>query len=182
MIVLETNIPDVKIIEPKVFGDQRGFFLEMWQQNKFELNVTGRETNFVQDNISKSSKGILRGLHYQTENTQGKLISVISGEVFDVAVDIRKDSSTFGQWVGVYLSDINKRQLWIPEGFAHGFYVTSNEAVFHYKCTNYYNPLHEHTIMWNDKNLAIGWPLKETYPILSEKDKVGKKLEESVTL
>ncbi|UEK59485.1 dTDP-4-dehydrorhamnose 3,5-epimerase [Providencia rettgeri] len=182
MIVLETNIPDVKIIEPKVFGDPRGFFLEMWQQKKFELNVTGRETNFVQDNISKSSKGILRGLHYQTENTQGKLISVISGEVFDVAVDIRKDSSTFGQWVGVYLSDINKRQLWIPEGFAHGFYVTSNEAVFHYKCTNYYNPLHEHTIMWNDKNLAIEWPLKEAQPILSEKDKVGKKFNEAVYL
>ncbi|MFA0526106.1 dTDP-4-dehydrorhamnose 3,5-epimerase, partial [Vibrio sp. 10N.222.52.C3] len=140
MKVIDTRIPDVKIIEPSVFGDERGFFMETWNQKKFEELVTGKPTKFVQDNHSKSKKGILRGLHYQTENTQGKLVRVVSGEVFDVAVDIRKDSPTFGQWVGEYLSAENKRQLWVPEGFAHGFYVTSNEAEFVYKCTDYYNP------------------------------------------
>ncbi|HBC7429872.1 TPA: dTDP-4-dehydrorhamnose 3,5-epimerase [Providencia rettgeri] len=173
MIVLETNIPEVKIIEPQVFGDDRGFFLEIWQQEKFEEKITNKPTDFVQDNISKSRKGILRGLHYQTKNTQGKLVSVILGEVFDVAVDIRANSPTFGKWVGVYLSDKNKRQLWVPEGFAHGFYVTSDEAVFHYKCTNYYDPLSEQTIMWNDSNLSIEWPLCTEHPVLSEKDKKG---------
>ncbi|NAW87474.1 dTDP-4-dehydrorhamnose 3,5-epimerase, partial [Photobacterium halotolerans] len=123
MKVIETSIPDVKIIEPAVFGDERGFFMETWQQKKFEKLVTGKPCTFVQDNHSKSKKGILRGLHYQTENTQGKLVRVVSGEVFDVAVDIRKNSPTFGQWVGAYLSAENKRQLWVPEGFAHGFYV-----------------------------------------------------------
>lgn len=181
MKVIDTKIPDVKIIEPTVFGDERGFFMETWQQKKFEDLVTGKPTQFVQDNHSKSKKGILRGLHYQTENTQGKLVRVISGEVFDVAVDIRRDSSTFGQWVGVYLSAENKRQLWVPEGFAHGFYVTSEEAEFVYKCTDYYNPNAEHTILWNDPEVDIKWPIM-TLPILSEKDIVGKRLNESLLI
>lgn len=138
MNVIDTNISDVKIIEPTVFGDDRGFFMETWQQKKFEELITHKPTPFVQDNHSKSKQGILRGLHYQLTNTQGKLVRVISGEVFDVAVDLRKGSPTFGQWVGVYLSAENKRQLWVPEGFAHGFYVTSEEAEFVYKCTDYY--------------------------------------------
>ncbi|WP_318498380.1 dTDP-4-dehydrorhamnose 3,5-epimerase [Photobacterium leiognathi] len=172
MNVIETDIPDVKIIEPSVFGDERGFFMETWNQKKFEGLVTGKPTQFVQDNHSKSKKSILRGLHYQTENTQGKLVRVVSGEVFDVAVDIRRDSPTFGKWVGVYLSAENKRQLWVPEGFAHGFYVTSDEAEFVYKCTDFYNPLAEHSILWNDPDIGIKWPLKDS-PILSEKDKKG---------
>jgi dTDP-4-dehydrorhamnose 3,5-epimerase len=170
MKVIETNIPDVKIIEPQVFGDERGFFMETWQQKKFEELVTGRPTLFVQDNHSKSSKGILRGLHYQTENTQGKLVRVVSGEVFDVAVDVRKDSRTFGQWVGVYLSAENKRQLWVPEGFAHGFYVTSDEAEFVYKCTDYYNPAAEVSIKWDDEQIDIDWPMRHMRPQLSKKD------------
>ncbi|TLS69850.1 dTDP-4-dehydrorhamnose 3,5-epimerase [Photobacterium damselae] len=172
MNVIETDIPDVKIIEPAVFGDERGFFMETWNQKKFEELVTGRPTSFVQDNHSKSKKGILRGLHYQTENTQGKLVRVVSGEVFDVAVDIRKNSPTFGKWVGVYLSAENKRQLWVPEGFAHGFYVTSDEAEFVYKCTDYYNPSAEHSILWNDPEIGIEWPLTGE-PTLSLKDKAG---------
>ncbi len=139
------------------------------ESKKFEDLVTGKSTKFVQDNHSKSKKGILRGLHYQTQNTQGKLVRVVSGEVFDVAVDIRKDSATFGQWVGVYLSAENKRQLWIPEGFAHGFYVTSDEAEFVYKCTDYYNPSAEISIAWNDSNIGVEWPLSNE-PVLSEKD------------
>jgi len=176
MKIIETNIPDVKIIEPAVFGDERGFFMETWNQAKFEELVTGKSTKFVQDNHSKSKKGILRGLHYQTENTQGKLVRVVSGEVFDVAVDIRKDSSTFGQWVGVYLSAENKRQLWVPEGFAHGFYVTSETAEFVYKCTNYYDPTSEVSILWNDNEIAIEWPLTESeikHIQLSEKDRLA---------
>lgn len=169
MKVIDTRIPDVKIIEPTVFGDERGFFMETWNQKQFEELVTGKPTQFVQDNHSKSKKGILRGLHYQTENTQGKLVRVVSGEVFDVAVDIRKDSKTFGQWVGVTLSEENKRQLWIPEGFAHGFYVTSSEAEFVYKCTDYYNPNAEISIKWNDSDIGISWPLSEC-PVLSDKD------------
>lgn len=169
MKVIDTTIPDVKIIEPTVFGDERGFFMETWQQKKFEELVTGKPTQFVQDNHSKSKKGTLRGLHYQTENTQGKLVRVVSGEVFDVAVDIRKDSSTFGQWVGEYLSAENKRQLWVPEGFAHGFYVISEEAEFVYKCTNFYHPSSEISIRWNDVDLHIQWP-NTTLPTLSEKD------------
>lgn len=169
MKIIDTNIPDVKIIEPAVFGDDRGFFMETWQQKKFEELVTGKPVQFVQDNHSKSRRGILRGLHYQTKNTQGKLVRVISGEVYDVAVDIRRGSLTFGQWVGAYLSADNKRQLWVPEGFAHGFYVTSAEAEFVYKCTDYYNPSAECSIIWNDPSLAIEWPLDEP-PLLSEKD------------
>ncbi|MFA0087051.1 dTDP-4-dehydrorhamnose 3,5-epimerase [Vibrio sp. 10N.261.51.F12] len=181
MKVIDTNIPEVKIIEPQVFGDERGFFMETWQQKKFEELVTGKATTFVQDNHSKSSKGILRGLHYQTDNTQGKLVRVVSGEVFDVAVDVRKDSPTFGQWVGVYLSADNKRQLWVPEGFAHGFYVTSDEAQFVYKCTDYYNPLAEHSIAWNDPDIGIEWP-NNLKPKLSQKDENGLLLSQSISL
>ncbi|MFA0441898.1 dTDP-4-dehydrorhamnose 3,5-epimerase [Vibrio sp. 10N.222.51.C12] len=181
MKVIDTNIPEVKIIEPQVFGDERGFFMETWQQKKFEELVTGKATPFVQDNHSKSSKGILRGLHYQTENTQGKLVRVVSGEVFDVAVDVRKDSSTFGQWVGVYLSAENKRQLWVPEGFAHGFYVTSDEAEFVYKCTDYYNPNAEHSILWSDPEIGIEWPLSQA-PTLSVKDANAFLLKDNIAL
>ncbi|WP_064669100.1 dTDP-4-dehydrorhamnose 3,5-epimerase [Vibrio nigripulchritudo] len=177
MKVIDTAIPDVKIIEPAVFGDERGFFMETWQQKKFEELVTGKPTQFVQDNHSKSKKGILRGLHYQTENTQGKLVRVVSGEVYDVAVDIRDGSETFGQWVGVYLSAENKRQLWIPEGFAHGFYVTSQEAEFVYKCTDYYNPEAEISLAWDEPTIGIKWPLDKV-PLLSDKDNKGIQLEE----
>ncbi|MBV7314829.1 dTDP-4-dehydrorhamnose 3,5-epimerase [Shewanella sp. NIFS-20-20] len=169
MKVINTRIPDVKILEPKVFGDERGFFMETWNQVKFEELVTGKPIRFVQDNHSKSKKGILRGLHYQTENTQGKLVRVVSGEVFDVAVDIRRNSNTYGKWVGVYLSAENKRQLWIPEGFAHGFYVTSEEAEFVYKCTDYYNSASEISIRWDDPAIAVEWPISAT-PQLSLKD------------
>lgn len=172
MNVIQTTLPDVKIIEPTVFGDERGFFMETWQQKEFEDFVTGHPVQFVQDNHSMSKKGILRGLHYQTKNTQGKLVRVIRGEVFDVAVDIRKSSPTFGKWAGVFLSEKNKRQLWVPEGFAHGFYVTSDEAEFVYKCTDYYNPAFEESIVWNDDILNIEWPLSGE-PLLSEKDKNG---------
>lgn len=183
MKVIDTAIPDVKIIEPAIFGDERGFFMETWQQKKFEELVTGTPTHFVQDNHSKSKKGILRGLHYQTENTQGKLVRVISGEVFDVAVDIRKDSPTFGQWVGEYLSAENKRQLWVPEGFAHGFYVTSEEAEFVYKCTDYYNPKAEYSILWSDPVVGIEWPLiPGLEPILSVKDGNAKGISSVIML
>lgn len=174
MKVIDTNIADVKIIEPVVFGDERGFFMETWNQKKFEDLVTRKKTNFVQDNHSKSKKGILRGLHYQSENTQGKLVRVGVGAVFDVAVDVRKDSPTLGHWVGVELSADNKRQLWIPEGFAHGFYVLTDTAEFIYKCTDYYNPKAEHSISWNDPDLAISWPLDTTTKLLlSNKDMQG---------
>lgn len=179
MKVIDTRIPDVKIIEPRVFGDERGFFMETWSQRQFEELVTGKPTLFVQDNHSKSTKGILRGLHYQTENTQGKLVRVVSGEVFDVAVDIREGSATFGQWVGLFLSEENKRQLWIPEGFAHGFYVTSDGAEFVYKCTKYYDPSSEVSIKWDDKQLCVEWPINaESVLMLSEKDKNAITLKE----
>ncbi|UIJ40655.1 dTDP-4-dehydrorhamnose 3,5-epimerase [Vibrio kanaloae] len=177
MKIINTSIPDVKIIEPSVFGDERGFFMETWSQKQFEELVTGKPTTFVQDNHSKSTKGILRGLHYQMENTQGKLVRVVSGEVFDVAVDIRKGSPTFGQWIGEYLSAENKRQLWIPEGFAHGFYVTSEEAEFVYKCTDYYNPKAEACLLWNDDTIKISWPIT-CPPILSVKDMNGSTISE----
>lgn len=177
MKIIDTLISDVKIIEPSVFGDERGFFMETWNQKKFEELVTGKPTQFVQDNHSKSKKGILRGLHYQMENTQGKLVRVVAGEVFDVAVDIRKGSPTFGKWVGEYLSADNKRQLWVPEGFAHGFYVTSDEAEFVYKCTDYYNPNHEVSIKWDDENIGIDWPIN-IEPILSNKDHMAIELSE----
>lgn len=179
--VINTEISEVKIIEPKVFGDERGFFMETWQQKEFERLVSGYETLFVQDNHSKSSKGILRGLHYQTENTQGKLVRVITGEVFDVAVDLRKNSPTFGSWVGYFLSAKNMRQLWVPKGFAHGFYVTSEYAEFVYKCTDYYNPEAELSLLWNDKSLNIDWPLDIGEDIiLSDKDKNAHTLEELI--
>ncbi|RWX56600.1 dTDP-4-dehydrorhamnose 3,5-epimerase [Photobacterium chitinilyticum] len=171
MKVIDTKIPDVKIIEPTVFGDDRGFFMETWRQDRFDELVVKR--TFVQENHSKSLKGVLRGLHYQTENTQGKLVRVVSGKIFDVAVDIRKESPTLGQWVGVELSEDNKRQLWIPEGFAHGFYVISNEAEFVYKCTDYYNPQAEVSVRWDDPVLNITWPLKGADPLLSHKDAKG---------
>ncbi|MDN3679470.1 dTDP-4-dehydrorhamnose 3,5-epimerase [Vibrio tapetis subsp. quintayensis] len=175
MKVIETNIPDIKIIEPQVFGDERGFFMGTWQQKKFEELVTGKQTTFAQDNHSKSSKGILRGLHYQTENTQEKLVRVVSGEVFDVAVDVRKDSLEFCQWVGVYLSVENKCKLWGPEGFVHGFYVTSDEAEFVYKCPNYYNSSAEHSIKWDAPDIGTEWPLDNELR-LSPKDAQVKEL------
>lgn len=181
MKIINTYIPEVKIIEPSVYGDERGFFMETWSKKKFEELVTGKPTHFVQDNHSRSRKGILRGLHYQTENTQGKLVRVISGEVFDVAVDIRKNSPTYGQWVGEFLSAENKRQLWVPEGFAHGFYVTSDEAEFVYKCTDYYNPKAEHTLHWNDKDINIEWPFEGT-PLLSSKDEAGDSFSSGIHL
>lgn len=169
MNVIETEIPEVLIFEPKVFGDDRGFFFESFTQKKFEEAV-GREIVFVQDNHSKSNKGVLRGLHYQLEPyAQGKLVRCIVGEVFDVAVDIRKNSPTFGKWVGAFLSADNKRQLWIPEGFAHGFLVLSDTAEFVYKTTNYYSKSHDRGIIWNDPTLNISWPL-DCDPILSDKD------------
>ncbi|WP_413701729.1 dTDP-4-dehydrorhamnose 3,5-epimerase [Psychromonas sp. KJ10-10] len=172
MKFIETSIPDVKIIEPKVFGDERGFFMETFRTSLF--NEHCGKTEFVQENHSKSSHGILRGLHFQTENTQGKLVRVTKGEVFDVAVDLRTSSETFGQWVGVLLSAENKRQLWVPEGFAHGFYVTSEEAEFVYKCTDIYNPNTEVSIKWDDSTLNIDWPLVEgKLPNLSAKDEAG---------
>lgn len=158
MIVISTEIPDIKIFEPKVFGDERGFFFESFNQKFFEETV-GHSVAFVQDNHSKSAKGVLRGLHYQLPPmAQGKLVRVVQGEVFDVAVDIRKSSPTFGKWVGVILSAENKRQLWIPEGFAHGFLTLSDTAEFLYKTTNYYSPKDEGSILWNDPVLAITWP------------------------
>ncbi len=181
MKIIETNIADVKILEPTVFGDERGYFMETWHKKKFEELVTGGVTNFVQDNQSKSKKGTLRGLHYQTENTQGKLVRVVSGEVYDVAVDIRENSDTFGQWVGVYLSSENKRQLWIPEGFAHGFYVTSDEAEFVYKCTDYYSPESECCIHYRDEDIGINWPISGEL-LISEKDMYGSALKDSVLL
>lgn len=179
MKIIDTEIADVKIIEPAVFGDERGFFMETWQQKKFEELVCPR--SFVQDNHSKSAKGILRGLHYQTNNTQGKLVRVVSGEVYDVAVDMRKSSPTFGQWVGVYLSADNKRQLWVPEGFAHGFYVTSESAEFVYKCTDYYNPNFEHSLLWNDSKIGIKWPIKNNdAPLLSSKDSAANSFADAI--
>ena len=177
MKVIDTKIPDVKLLEPQVFGDERGFFMETFRDEWFQKNVANR--TFVQENHSKSVKGVLRGLHYQTENTQGKLVRVVSGAVFDVAVDMRENSPTFGQWVGEILSAENKRQLWVPEGFAHGFYVLTNEAEFTYKCTDYYNPKAEHSLIWNDESVSIEWPL-EGEPSLSAKDLAGKILKDAV--
>ena len=178
MKYLDTAIPDVKIIEPTVFGDDRGFFMETFRVSEFEENCATR--TFVQENHSKSKQGILRGLHYQLQNPQGKLVRVVSGAVYDVAVDIRRASATFGQWVGVELSAENKRQLWVPEGFAHGFYVMSEMAEFVYKCTDYYAPDHERSLLWNDPTLNIDWPLVNGQaPLLSAKDEAGKSLSEA---
>lgn len=171
MNVIKTAIPDVLIFEPKVFGDERGFFFESFNHKLFEEEI-GYPVTFVQDNHSKSSKGVLRGLHYQLPPyAQGKLVRCVAGEVFDVAVDIRKSSPTFGKWVGVHLSGDNKRQLWIPEGFAHGFFTISETAEFLYKTTNYYHPQSERSILWNDQSLSINWPSNNT--VLSKKDELA---------
>ncbi|GAA3712771.1 dTDP-4-dehydrorhamnose 3,5-epimerase [Oceanisphaera sediminis] len=169
MNIIKTNIPDVLIIEPRVFGDERGFFFESFNERQFELAV-GRPVKFIQDNHSRSARGVLRGLHYQVTQPQGKLVRCTQGEVFDVAVDIRPNSPTFGQWEGIFLSAENKRQVWIPEGFAHGFVVISEIAEFLYKTTDYYAPEHERSIRWDDPTLAIDWPVP-CPPVLSEKDK-----------
>lgn len=169
MNVIPTDLPDVLIIEPQVFGDERGFFFESFNQQKFS-DKTGLDCQFVQDNHSRSKQNILRGLHYQIQQVQGKLVRVVSGEIYDVAVDIRRNSATFGQWVGVTLSAENKRQLWVPGGFAHGFYVLSESADVLYKTTDYYSTHHERSILWNDPKLAIDWPLLESTPVLSAKD------------
>ncbi len=174
MKVTPTSIPSVLIIEPRVFGDTRGFFFESFNQRAFNL-ATGLDVNFVQDNHSRSSKGVLRGLHYQIQQPQGKLVRVVRGSVFDVTVDLRKSSPTFGQWVGVELTEDNHRQLWIPPGFAHGFYVLSDSADFLYKTTDYYAPEFECSLIWNDPTIGIEWPLN-TQPIISAKDAQGKKL------
>lgn len=174
MQIQTTAIPGVVIIEPRVFGDDRGFFYESFNERRF-VELTGVKTSFVQDNHSKSAKNVLRGLHYQIQQPQGKLVRVVAGEVFDVAVDIRKSSPTFGKWVGVTLSAENKRQLWIPEGFAHGFVVTSESAEFLYKTTDYWAPEFERGILWNDPAIGIDWPL-EAQPLLSGKDQAASLL------
>lgn len=170
--IISTRVPDVFVIEPQVFGDERGFFFESFNQQKF-TDETGLNPQFVQDNHSRSRQNILRGLHYQVEQIQGKLVRVAQGEVYDVAVDLRADASTFGQWAGVILSEENKRQLWIPPGFAHGFYVLSESADVLYKATDYYAPQHERRILWNDPDLGIEWPLLAPSPVLSGKDQNG---------
>lgn len=173
MNIIETAIPEVKIFEPRVFGDDRGFFFESYNERAFTAAI-GREVRFVQDNHSLSAKGVLRGLHYQIQQPQGKLVRVVAGEVFDVAVDLRKDSATFGRSVGVNLSAENKRQLWVPEGFAHGFLVLSEKTEFLYKTTDFYAPEYERCIAWNDSDLAIDWPLAAgEHPAVSAKDAQG---------
>ena len=179
MNIIRTDIPDVLIIEPKVFGDTRGFFFESFNQRQCE-QLTGFAPNFVQDNHSRSARGVLRGLHYQIQQPQGKLVRVIAGEVFDVCVDMRSASPSFGQAVYVTLSADNHRQLWMPPGFAHGFLVTSESADFVYKTTDYYAPEHERSLLWNDAALAIPWPLQGE-PLLSAKDKAGTPLAQAET-
>jgi dTDP-4-dehydrorhamnose 3,5-epimerase len=171
MKVENLDIPEVLLFEPKVFGDERGCFFESYNKQVFD-ELTGLDVNFVQDNFSRSSRGVLRGLHYQLQNPQGKLVSVLSGEVFDVAVDIRRSSNTFGQWVGAYLSGQNHKQLWVPPGFAHGFVVLSDTVDFTYKVTDFYAPEHDRCILWNDPVLAVDWPMDKE-PVLSEKDRAG---------
>lgn len=177
MNALATEIPDVVVLEPRVFGDTRGYFFESYNRRSF-LRAVGRDQEFVQDNQSRSQRGVLRGLHYQIRQPQAKLIRVLTGEIFDVAVDIRRSSATFGRWVGVQLSAHNHKQLWVPEGFAHGFYVLSDYAEVLYKASDYYAPEHERCIRWDDPELAIDWPLAEA-PQLSEKDRQGAWLREA---
>lgn len=165
-------IPDVILLEPRVFGDDRGFFMETFNQRDFEA-TTGLRPHFVQDNHSRSQRGVLRGLHYQIRQPQGKLVRVVSGEIFDVAVDLRRRSPTFGRWLGCVLSADNKRQMWIPEGFAHGFLVLSESADVLYKATDYYAPAHERCLAWNDPSVGIEWPLEGIQPLLSAKDQGG---------
>ena len=174
MKVTQTAIPEVLILEPKVFGDSRGFFLESFNARTFR-EVTGLDVDFVQDNHSRSGRGVLRGLHYQLQQPQGKLVRVVRGAVYDVAVDVRRNSPTFGQWVGAELSEDNNRQFWVPPGFAHGFVVLSESADFLYKTTDYYAPQHERCIMWNDPAIGIDWHF-DGEPLLSAKDKEGKPL------
>ncbi len=174
MKIIETAIPDVLIFEPTVHGDDRGYFMETYRASAFEER--GIVSHFVQDNQSRSVQGTLRGLHYQLQHPQGKLARIVSGEVFDVAVDLRKNSEYFGKSVSVVLSAENKRQLWIPPGFAHGFYVLSETAELLYKCTDYYHPQDENCLLWNDEALQIDWPLLNDTPLLSEKDREGKSL------
>ena len=174
---IKTKIKDLYIIEPKVFDDDRGYFMESY--NRKDFLEAGLDTVFVQDNESKSKKGVLRGLHFQTKHTQGKLVRVSMGEVYDVAVDLRKDSPTYGKWEGVILSSENKRQLYIPKGFAHGFLVLSDEAVFNYKCSDFYSPEYDGGLLWNDSDVGIDWPLdKVEEVIISEKDKKQPELKE----
>jgi len=177
MQVIKTKIPDVLIIEPQVFGDDRGFFLESFNEKDF-FEQTGFNPKFVQDNHSRSIKNVLRGLHYQIQQPQGKLVRVVIGEVFDVAVDLRKSSPTFGAWSGCLLSAENKRQFWVPEGFAHGFLVLSESADFLYKTTNYYAPQYDRTLFWNDPEIGIDWPT-EAVPILSDKDQKAPLLKQA---
>lgn len=177
MQIVQTAIPEVLMIEPQVFGDERGFFFESFNQQRFD-SLTGLNATFVQDNHSKSAKNVLRGLHYQIQQPQGKLVRVIVGEVFDVAVDVRRHSATFGQWVGVVLSAQNKRQLWVPPGFAHGFLVLKDGTEFLYKTTDYYAPQHERCICWDDPDIAIAWPL-DGEPLLSGKDQLGVSLQQA---
>jgi len=175
--VTKTDLPEVLILEPKVFGDDRGFFFESFNQKDFQ-RATGLDVNFVQDNHSKSSQGVLRGLHYQIQHPQGKLVRVTLGSVFDVAVDLRRSSPNFGKWVGVALSADNKRQLWVPPGFAHGFVVTSESAEFLYKTTDYWYPEHERSLLWCDPDIGIRWPWQDD-PQLAAKDVAGKYLSEA---
>lgn len=171
MKVTDTEVIGVKLVEPKVFGDERGFFLETFQQDRYR-EMLDIDLDFVQDNHSRSSRNVLRGLHFQTSKPQGKLVRVVRGEVFDVVVDIRPESATFGKWVGVHLSESNKNQLWVPPGLAHGFVVISEFADFEYKCTDYYDPKNEGCLIWNDPEIGIEWPVDT--PLLSEKDAKGK--------
>jgi dTDP-4-dehydrorhamnose 3,5-epimerase len=177
---IRTAIPDVLVIEPAVFGDARGFFFESWNQRAFDA-AAGREVRFVQDNHSASARHVLRGLHYQLEQPQGKLVRVVAGEVYDVAVDLRRSSPTFGRWVGERLSAANRRMMWVPEGFAHGFVVVSESAEFLYKTTDYYAPEHERTLLWNDPALGIDWGLGGATPALKPKDAAGTPLAQAET-
>ena len=178
MQVVQTAIPDLLILEHKVFGDARGFFFEIFNQRDFE-QLTSIKDRFVQDNESRSARNVLRGMHYQIKQPQGKLVRVLTGEVFDAAVDLRKSSTTFGKWVGTMLSAENKRMLWVPKGFAHGFIVLSEYAEFLYKTTDYWAPEYERSLLWNDPELAIDWPLKGNTPILSKKDQEGVPLRQA---
>ena len=179
MNIIETAIPGVLIIEPRVFGDDRGFFMESWNQRTFE--AAGLEIDFVQDNHSRPSRGVLRGLHYQSPGPQGKLVRVTAGAVFDVAVDMRRSSPSFGKWVGVELSAANKRMLWVPEGMAHGFLCLEDNTDFLYKCRGSYDPANEHSLLWNDPVIGIDWPLDGITPQLAAKDMAGKPLADAVT-
>jgi dTDP-4-dehydrorhamnose 3,5-epimerase len=174
MKIHPTELQGVSLIEPDVFGDSRGFFLETWNRRRYA--EAGLNVEFVQDNLSYSQRGTLRGLHYQKPHTQGKLVTVLHGEVYDVVVDLRRDSPTFGRWIGIHLAAESRRQIYVPPGFAHGFCVTSEAALFAYKCTDYYAPQDEATIAWDDPDLAITWPVRE--PILSEKDRRGVRLKD----